>query len=245
MLKRIGLVLSALLPALASAAEEQVISLLYYERPPLIYLDREGGIRGLLADPAAKVFAQARLPVRWVRAPPNRALQVIKADQGEECAFGWYKSPERESFAVFSLPYLLDRRPVGLVRGDFAVAEGTGLADLLARADLRLTVRQNVVYGDYVQGLIDRMPPQNLAALNIDSWAIARMIHARYTDLTIVAEEEVDQVIAKSALPPAAFRVVPLNDIPHPEYRYIVCNHRTAARVMERIDKAINELGLP
>jgi len=234
-----------LLPFAAAANEMEAISLLYYERPPLITLQQDGHVKGLLAEPVAKIFARARLPVKWVRVPPNRAIQSIKTGHGDECTFGWHKSAEREAFASFSLPYYLDHTPVALVRTDFVVAEGSGFFELVNRPGTRLGVRENVYYGDYLQGLIESMPKENLVLLNVDNSAIARMIHARRADLTILVDDEVEPVIAEAGLSPADFQVVRLNDVAHPEYRYVVCNLRTAAKVMGRINAAIKELRLP
>jgi len=240
-----GLFLLSFILLRAEAQEQQAISLHYFDRPPLIVVDAKGHVGGLLAEPIEKVVELSQVPVQWVKTPFSKSSQIIKANSGQDCTFGWYKTAERESFARFSLPYFLDKPPAGLVRADFAQQGWSNAGELLSRPDIKLTLRENIAYGDYIDRLIAKLPAGQVRILNTDSSAIAKMIHGRQTDLTIVPMEEVGQVIAGAGLTPADFRVLFFADVPKQDFRYIACSKQVPLQVMQRFDKAIKELKLP
>ena len=229
----------------AGAEENDVINLHYDNRPPLIMVDEQGHASGILAEPVVRIFAQARLRIKWQRTPNKRARTALKMSTGNDCSFGWYKTAERETFAVFSLPYYLDKPPAGLVRADFVGAEWSNAAQLLGRPNISLTLRDGVAYGEYIDRLIDRMPQSQVTRLNTDSVPIAKMIHTGHTDLTILPLEEVSQVISSAGLRSQDFRILFFVDLPHQDYRYVVCSRATDPQVVLRINKAIKEIGLP
>jgi len=233
----------SLSPVLAQEADP--IAMYYDYRPPLITVDDSPQPGGILVEPLIKILARARIRVKWVRNPSKRGPAVMKSSTGNDCTFGWYKTAEREGFAVFSLPYYLDKPPAGLARADFNSVGWANAAELLKRRDLRVTLRLGVAYGDYLDELLDKMPAEQLTRVDTDSVPIARMIHFGHTDLTILPIEEVSQVIGAAGLKPSDFRILFFSDLPHQDYRYVVCSKATDPKVMAKINQAIKELGLP
>ena len=236
-----------LLPLLAfltvPAGAEEVIPVYYVDRPPLITTSADGKIGGPIGERAAQVFAAAKLKVEWFNEPGSRIISVLTMNHGAECSFGWYKNAEREAKVTYSLPFFLDPPAAGLLRADFPLKGEPTLAELLARDDVRLAVRQYVVYGDYIDGLIAKAP--HLARVGVENVALVKMIHAGRADLAIMPQLEIAPVIAAAGLPPEDFRVVNFRDLPHPEYRYIVCAKQVDPAVMQRINQAIRDLSLP
>lgn len=229
----------------AAAESADLVSVHYDNRPPLVVTMPDGGVGGIVGEPAARIFATAGLSVRWVRTPPRRSYSVLANSNGNDCSFGWFKTSEREKFSKYSLPYYLDLPPSGIVRADFPVADGQTVRDLLARPQLVLTLRYGIAYGDYLEELIARMARPRAGRLDVDSVAIAKMIQSRHSDLTILPSEEVQTVIANTGLPPSSFRILNFPDLPARDYRYIVCSFNTASEVMDRINQAIRKLDLP
>jgi polar amino acid transport system substrate-binding protein len=243
MLRGVLLLPLFLVPAMAQDAD--TITLYYDYRPPLISVEETGRIGGILAEPVTRIFAKAQLPVRWVRAPAKRTRALFKASTGNDCSFGWYKTAERETYAVYSLPFYLDKPPAGLVRADYSAKEWANLADLLAHTSVNLALRDGVAYGDYIDGLIAKMPAGRVTKLDTDSVPIARMIYSGRSDLTILPIEEVSQVISAAGLKPSDFRILFFADLPHQDYRHVVCSKATDPKLVARINQAIKDLGLP
>ncbi|MDE2428233.1 MAG: hypothetical protein KGM99_05860, partial [Burkholderiales bacterium] len=86
----------------ATCHAEDKITLNYNERPPYIVPAADGSATGLTATPAANAFSTAGIPVTWTKIPPNRQLIVVQENKSANCAIGWFKNSERETFAKFS-----------------------------------------------------------------------------------------------------------------------------------------------
>lgn len=85
----------------------EVIVLHYHERPP--YMETTAtGVGGLTATPAGMAFETAGIPFRWELTPSNRQLKVVQDNLGHDCLLGWFKNPERETFAHFTAPIYQD-----------------------------------------------------------------------------------------------------------------------------------------
>ena len=231
--------------AIRASADALVIPVYYVDRPPLIVTTEDGRLGGPLGERVTEVFAAAHLQVRWINEPGSRIIQVLTMNHGKECSFGWYKNAEREAKVLYSLPFFLDPPAAGLVRANYPLPAEPTLAEMLARPDLRLALRQYVVYGDFIDRLIGTVDPLRISRLNVDNSAIAKMIHAGHADLTIMPNVEIGPVIAAAGFSPEDFSIVKFNDLPYPEYRYIVCAKQVDIGVMQKINKAIRDLSLP
>lgn len=234
-----------LIGAMARAEEIGPVTMYYSLRPSLIALEPDGNVGGTLGLPVRHIAEATKLDVAWSEAPRLRVMHIIQTSTRNECTFGWYKTAERAKTALFSLPYYLDKPPVGLVRPDFPVPQWGNISDLLARPDLRLTLGINVTYGDYVDGLLARLPQGRIDRGNLDNANTARLILAGHTDMTIVPAEEIGQVFKDAGLTQGGLRVLFFTDLPQKDYRYIVCGLHTDPRVMESFNKAIRELPKP
>jgi polar amino acid transport system substrate-binding protein len=233
-----------LLMSAVASAQEPVISVHIYDRPPLLTVNQDGSASGLVGGPASRVFAKAGLGVRWVRTPVFRVVPLLRANQGRDCAIGFYKTAERELYLGYSAPIYRDRPPAVLVRADYPASQGIALRDLLARPDLRLSVRQMTVYGETIDGLIRAMPANRTQRQSQDLPAIVKMIHAGRSDAVILADEESSQVIRDAGLAAADFKILHIPEI-HQESRYIICSRQVPAQEMDRINQAIRELFQP
>jgi polar amino acid transport system substrate-binding protein len=242
--------LRAIVPILAvlairASADALVIPVYYVDRPPLITTSEDGKIGGSLGERAAQVFAAANLQVRWINEPGSRIVQVLTMNHGPECSFGWYKTRERAAKVVYSLPFFLDPPAAGLIRADYPAPADPSLGEMLTRPDLRLALRQYVVYGERIDLMLGRVDEARVSRLNVDNAAIAKMIHAGRADLTIMPLVEIGPVIAAAGLAQEDFRIVNFRDLSQREYRYIVCAKQVAPGVMQKINKAIRDLSLP
>ncbi|MBF7731538.1 transporter substrate-binding domain-containing protein [Pseudomonas sp. N040] len=230
-----GLLVSGHLPA----QPYPTVTLHYSERQPYQYTDGDGRAAGVLITPTARVFARAGVPVTWKSEPFNRSLMVIQANTGNDCSIGWFKTPEREGFARFSLPIYRDQPQVGLVRADFPVQQGVSARELLGNPEIRLLLKQSFAYGEYLDSLIARLPAARVQRVSVEVPNLLLMLQARRADLLILAAEEVDFYAAQAGQPLQGFRVVRLADLPRGELRYLMCSQQVPEAIIRRLDAAI------
>ncbi|WP_199155855.1 hypothetical protein, partial [Chromobacterium sp. ASV23] len=111
-----------------------------------------------MVTPTELAFKSIDISIEWVLVPANRVLENIKRNNEEICTPGWYKTPEREEYARFSLPIYKDKPLVGLARSDFNFKPGISAKELLSSPGIKLLVKQNFSQGAYMDALIAKMP---------------------------------------------------------------------------------------
>lgn len=224
-----------LLPGMSLAREPLVVY--YNERPPYLMTAADGGVHGLTADPASAAFFGAGLPVLWMRAPSNRQLALLK-EGGQRCAVGWFRNPERESFAKFSRPIYRDLPLVAIVRDDFILRGGATLEQLLALPGLRVLVKEKYSYGGYVDESLAKARPTRIST-TAESVAMMAMIGAYRADLMFLAGEEAGYLLHLAELRDKRLRIMRLLDVPTGERRHIMCSKDVSDDIMRRLDQEI------
>jgi polar amino acid transport system substrate-binding protein len=223
-------------------AAENVITLHYYERPPFHSRDANGQITGLVADPTIKILKMADVAFTWQLTPANRILSMLKNNVGMDCSPGWYKNPDRASYAQFSLPIYKDKPLVGLSRANFAVQEGITAKELLSRPGTRLLAKQNFSQGAYMDELIAKMPTAQVQRVAAEVATMVKMVQIDRADLILTTQEETATFIHQSGLDVKDFRVLKFPDVPAVENRYLLCSKTVPPHVITRMNKAIREL---
>lgn len=224
-------------PALAG----EPLRLYYFSRPPLYMADAGGKPGGILLELAERLLKRAGLEYRLVEMPPKRALLAI--EQGDfACAVGWFRLPERERFAVFSLPVHRDAPMVAVVRRAVAreLPQPATLDDLLSRP-LTLGVIDGFNYGQAVERKLGRHKPRvqrvtvevgqlmQMAALGRCDWFLLNGLEARWhlhSDPRLASE----------------LSTVDLTDQPRGNLRYLMCAPALGGAAMDRINRAILEM---
>jgi uncharacterized protein (TIGR02285 family) len=225
--------------AVAVAQSREPITIRYSERKPFQYTDQTGQPAGLLIGPTARVFAKAGIPVSWKSEPFNRSMMRIQANQGKDCSVGWYKTAERETYARFTQPIYHDSPQVGFARADFPVAEGETARALLADGRTRLLLKQSFVYGEYLDGLISKIPEDKVQRVSVEIPNLLQMLRADRADLTFISKEEAAFYATEADFPIKDFQTISLPDIPKGDFRYLICSQRVSPSVIQRLDKAI------
>lgn len=234
-----SLLLAALqLSAASQASECARIALHYHERPPFLASTPQG-VRGLVADPAARAFQGSGIPFSWVKTPAKRQLHLIMDVPGCDCLAGWFKLPERERHALFSAALYRDRPTVALARADNPrLHSGMAVDEVLSNRDLVAELKEGYSYGTFLDARL------KLHATRID-WTTAEntsmllKLHQRRADYLLLAPEEADALIAASGLPAGDFKQVRFRDMPPGETRHIMCNPQVGQALMHRLDAAI------
>lgn len=215
------------------------ITLHYNERPPYLVSEASGGASGLTASPAGEAFKKAGIPFKWAKTPSNRQLAILEQNAEKDCAVGWFKTPAREAFALFTKPIYRDKPWTALTNPNFKVPAGIKLADLLADKKTRLLVKESYSYGTFIDDLVKKLKPTT-TAVTLESPQMIQMIKADRADLTFVSPEEAGYFISQAGLSSSDVKTLNFPDVPQGEYRYIMCSKQVGAEVIEKLNKAIS-----
>jgi hypothetical protein len=217
---------------------EQVITLHYHERPPY-YITGPLGVYGLCADPAKLAFKRAGIPIRWEKTPASRQLGILKTNRGRDCLLGWFKNPERERFARYSVHIYEDRPTVALaLAGNDNIISGRPLADTLLSTDLTLLRKSGYSYGRYIDAMVSKLLPRQ-DMTDAENVGMLKMIHSRRADYFFISEEEAHVLTATSGLPQNDFKFIRFADMPTGNKRYLLFSKKVAVEEVARIDAAI------
>ncbi len=241
-----GLLFLLLLAALPARAEDRPRPLVvaYLPRPPYHYAVN-GTHAGEIYERVARVLDRAGLNATFQEVPYQRILDGLRRPGSRLCSFGWHQTEAREAFARFSLPIFEDAPlvavgPAGLRK---RLGEESTLAAILATPRITLGLVQGWSYGDYVDGMARKYASWVLRAPSQAQMA-AMLAHGRFSCVLLRATE-VEAFLRNTGLPPGSFEVLPLHDLRERSRRFILCGRGVPEPVMDRIDAAIRELGLP
>lgn len=210
----------------------------YHERHPY-YISQGKGVGGIIGDRINFVFEQAGIPLAWQKTPAKRQLEIIKKNSGREGAAGWFKTPERESFAKFSHPIYQDRPTIALARVDQELIQsGKTLVDTIANPRLHLLSKDGYAYGALIDELLDRYQPNQTATL-ADNVNMLKMIHARRVDYLFIAREEADELLTRAGLPASDFKKITFTDMPEGNRRYLLFSRQVEDSTIDRLNRII------
>jgi len=221
------------------------LTLYYYDRPPYTISNQIGGPTGYLIERTERALDKAGISYEWKFSSVNRIFTDLKEGQLQVCSPGWYTSPERRTYARFTKAIYHDLPLVGLTRSDSFLPESTTAAALLSRTDIKILLKQSVVYGAYLDPLLAKIPDANVLKTSTDFPRSVKMIRAKRADLAIVAQEEIDTFIKNADLDLNDFKIIHFSDVPGVEYRFILCSQAVSPDLITRINKAIDAVGLP
>jgi polar amino acid transport system substrate-binding protein len=223
----------------AFAQAEPPLKVLYYERHPFHYKDAEGKIVGLVGTPATQAFRKAGIAISWELVPASRILAVIKSNAEAICSPGWFKDPVRDAYARFTVPLYKSLPPVGLVRAESPIRQGVAAKDLLEDPKTRLIVKQSLSYGDYLDGLIAKMPRQQVEIVTAEYVNMVKMIKGGHADLMIETAEQVEMTIREAGFKSDDFHLLKFPDVTARNDRYIMCSRQVPAELIARLNEAI------
>lgn len=228
----------------ARAQEDPPLTLLYRDKPPYSYTENRQA-QGLLIEQSRAVFGAAGIEFLAEEAPLKRIQLELQANERPLCSPGWYRLPEREAYARFSLPMSQDVPHLVLIgpRSAKAVRAHRSLASLLADTRLRLVVVDGISYGSELDALIRKQTPAPLRA-TLAPVQLTRMVAAGRADYMFMDREdfrwltrhgEVSQQLDALSFP----------DMPAGLQRHLMCSRKTPDATLQAIDAAIRALGLP
>ena len=217
----------------------EILTVSYLERPPY-YFTENGKAAGFLIDLTRKIFRDARIEVAFKPLPPIRIIGEIKKADNFHCTVGWFKNPERESFAKFSLPIYQNRPLVLLTKKDSRqrLTDHISLKGVFSEKSFVMGTVSTFSYGSFIDGLIEDSSPQIFEVKAKQSQTI-KLISAGRITYILIAPEEIEALIRSENMDPDDFAIVSFPDIPSGNKRYLMFSKGVKDRIIDSVNAAI------
>jgi hypothetical protein len=226
--------------ACATAADTAPAPLIlqYDVRPPFLMRNADGSIGGKLAVATVTALEKAGIPYVWRNASPTRQLAILRANLEPNCAIGWYKTPERQTFVKYSKAIYQDAPMVGVANIHLQVPPNPRVQDVLGRTDVSVLLKESVVYGPYLDAQFAAMKARPVKSYEPYGQLI-KLVQIGRVQLTFVPLEEAEYYVAGMGYRQEDFHFIRFADMPEGEKRYIICSMKTDDAVLQRIDAAL------
>lgn len=212
------------------------LTLYYAEQPPLLHLNEQGKVVGLLAERTTAALQAAQVRFHWEQVPAARILDTIKADKIAVCTPGKYWSAERQQFATYSAPMFVDPPVIAVVHADALPLMHASIAETLD-GPVTLLLKNGWVYGPYLDALIGKLPAPKKSYTSGDPPFLVKMVESGRVQMTLLSIFEAEYFIQQQRI--GNVKIVHFTDIPGGQKRYLLCSKSVAARSMARINAAL------
>lgn len=232
----IGLLASA---STASVLAQAPLTVAWREKPPYYYFDEGKVAKGFMLERAKQVFAAAGVPAVFVNEPQKRIWANFSHGTPNYCSISWYRLPERETVAQFSVPVHADLPHAVLAVPAVAdrIRSHPNLKALLSDKTLTLAVVDGVSYGLELDALI-ASSSNRIMRRTVETSAMFRMVAFGRADYLFVDREDWNYLRLK--FPELQSLVlIDFADMPPGLKRHIVCSRDVPAETMERLNRAI------
>lgn len=222
----------------ATAVAAPPLTVSWREKAPYYYFE-DGVAKGFMLDRAKQVFAAAGVPARFVNEPQKRIWASLTHGAKNYCSISWYRLPEREAVAQYSVAVHTDQ-PHAVLAVPSAVARvraHPNLRSLLSDKTLTLAVIDGVSYGAELDPMI-AASTNRVMRRTVETSAMFRMLAAGRADFLFVDRE--DWGYLRQKFPELQDLVLSeFADMPPGLKRYFVCSRDVPAETMERLNRAI------
>lgn len=229
--------LATLFASSVALAEPLVVQ--YFEYPPYYHQLPDGQPAGLIVDLARRAFARAGIEVRFSFVPAKRILHDMHTGQ-PVASLGWFRTPERETFAQFSLPIYINR-PAGVLFSRGRETEFRPFETLQTLMDSRRFFIGRVgglSNGEFLDALLAKHSDR-IMEVTADSVRLLKMLKAGRFDFVLIPPEEMDDLLREAGMASSDFMLQSMRDIPDGNTRYIMYSKTVDAGLIRRIDEAI------
>jgi hypothetical protein len=236
-MKALLVFLATLLASQLAPAQDKIS--LYYPGYRIPYYYSNGGKLpvGRTADPANAALVKAGIPFEWIEVPAARFMSDLKEQSVSACVPGFFKTPERESWAKISNAIYRDAPKHMLIRKDFDI-KSAKFYDLLERSDITLLIKKSYSYGAAVDKMLaEAKSPSEV--VTSDATQMARMIAAKRGDIMFIADFEGQPIIDSLGAEGSNLKMTSLFDMPAGELLYFICSKGVSDVNMTRLNKAL------
>lgn len=219
---------------------EPIITLHYIDRPPYAISDGNNKPSGVVAAPTELAFKKAKIPFVWAKTPVNRQFAIIKENRGLDCAVGLEQTPSRSEFGKFSTPLYVGKPLIAIINLKVKEKAGVTLAELLKK--YTILVKENYTQGTEITEMINASKNKHVTA--VESVQMVQMVAQGHGDFMMISKEEVDYYIQHGILDAKSVRVLELPDVQKRFLRRIMCSKAVDDKVITKLDKAIEQMGV-
>lgn len=222
-----------------SSDSDDIITVHYHEKPPY-YVTGDFGVYGLCAERATQIFQSADIRFKWQKTPAPRQLDIIRSNKARDCGIGWYKNPEREKFAKYSLPFYQDSYVVALklANSHKEIVSGKSIKELLSNPELTFLLKSGYSYGQFVDNSIALFSPKRIVT-TLEPIGMLKMIYLKRADYFFTSEDEAESIIKISGFSESEFDLIKFPDMPEGNKRYLIFSNRIEDETIEKINSAI------
>lgn len=238
MLRHLILLLFLTLSVVPAWAEKP-IEIMYHQRAPYSMVEPEGKPSGLVAAPIHRALEHAKISTVWIDIPPKRQLFNIQANKKPVCGLGWFKNPEREQYAKFSLPVYQDSAMIGLALKSTGLPESTTLVDLFSNHKLMLLIQSGYSYGLNIDRLIRKMNPIRFE-VTVDNQKLFKMLNYGRGDYLFMSTEEAYELILGNDLSIGDYQFIYFEEMKIGGKRYLMCSKKVSDNVLLKLNEWLN-----
>lgn len=226
----------------AAAVAQPALTVAWREKAPYYYFE-DGVAKGFMLERARQIFSAAGVPARFVNEPQKRIWANFSHGTRNYCSISWYRLPEREAVAQYTIPVHTDQ-PHGILAVPAVAARiraHGNLKSLLADRTLTLAVVDGVSYGSELDALIARSE-NRIMRRTVETAAMFRMVALGRADYLFVDREDWSYLRTRHA-ELQGMVLIDYADMPPGLKRYFVCSRDVPAETMERLNRAIAAAG--
>lgn len=218
---------------------------LYRDKPPYFYT-QDGRPAGFLLERTLEIFKRAGVRATFEEAPIKRITKQIQSSPTAVCSPGWYKLPEREEYAQFSLAIHEDKPHLVLAGAHVAeqMRATKSLRDVFANPSLKIGKVSGISYGAALDGMIAGAAQEAMDS-TVTPLGLAKMIKARRADYMLIDEEDYKYLNARGDVDAEGLVPVRFTDMPPGLRRYIMCSKNVDPKTMAQLDRAIAQVVRP
>jgi polar amino acid transport system substrate-binding protein len=205
-----------------------------------------GRAEGFLVKLTRKLFLEADIPVTFAEMPPKRIIKMIKIKKGNFCSIGWFKNPEREAFAKFSLP-IYQNKPIVIMTTKNQQKQFQSyrtLKDVFSDKTIVLGIMSEFSYGPYIDDLMKNNPLSKIEITSKQSM-IPGLIQKKRAHFTLISPEDIETLLQSAGYHPDDFLSISMPDIPAGNKRYLMFSKGVSDETIEKINQAIRKHVLP
>ncbi|MFW5498195.1 MULTISPECIES: substrate-binding periplasmic protein [unclassified Maridesulfovibrio] len=214
----------------------------YIELPPYYYTNDQQKPEGILLHLTKKIMERAGCKCKYMSMPSKRILHTIKKG-GLFASIGWFKTPDREEYANFSLPIYENKPILVLLRRENReqFSKYKTLEELLKKSRYKTGLIAGHSMGGYIDYLLQKHP-KSFHALSGTTEQLVRMLHDKRIDFCLLAPVEIAKIIRQSPYKEDDFYLMSMSDIIKGNTRHLIFSKDVSNDTISKINAAITEI---
>ncbi len=212
-----------------------ILNVYTFNRPPL-YIVQKNRFSGILIEKARKIFDQAGINYKFIEIPPARILNHLSKEKNA-CSIGWFKTPKRQKRFIFSKPIYSENSPfVFVIRKNLKINPEKALNF----SSFSIVLVKGFSYGETIDKKLSKSKIKKFYVPKADGRKILLILKNKRADISILTRKEAQFLVKKSEFKDS-IKIIPFNE-KTAIYRYIIFSKKTDKTIIEKINKAIEEL---